>query len=165
MGNDSSLEKAGRGDMYKKILAPLDGSKFSECSLDHVTAVAKGCQVPDVVLLHVLESYERYAGYTGISQEALGEIRKEFQAQTEDHMAKVADKLKKKGVNAKTAIVEGKPADEILNYAEKNHVDLIIMSTHGNSGFTRWAFGSVADKVIRHSPVPVLVISPPGCRK
>jgi nucleotide-binding universal stress UspA family protein len=151
--------------MYKKILAPLDGSEFSECSLDHVTAVAKGCQVPNVILLHVVEPQDRYAGYAGISKEMLGEIQKELRTNTEDYLAKVADKLKKKGVNTKTAVVEGKPSDEILNYADKNRADLIIMSTHGSSGLTRWAFGSVADKVIRHSPVPVLVIAPPGCRR
>jgi nucleotide-binding universal stress UspA family protein len=151
--------------MYKNILAPLDGSEFSECSLDHVTAVAKGCQVPNVVLLHVLEPHDRYAGYTGISTEMLEDIRKEIQTQTKDYLAKVADKLKKKGLNVKTAIVEGKPSEEILNYAQRNQVDLIIMSTHGSSGLSRWAFGSVADKVTRHSLVPVMVIAPTGCRK
>jgi len=152
--------------MYKKILAPLDGSKLSECSLDHVTAIAKGCAVPSVVLLHVVEPPEGYAAeYTRISAEAIDKVKKEFQAKTENRLAKVADKLKKNGVNVSTVTVEGKPSDEILNYADKNQVDLIIMSTHGSSGLTRWAFGSVSDKVIRHSPVPVLVVAPPGCRK
>jgi nucleotide-binding universal stress UspA family protein len=151
--------------MYKKIVAPLDGSKFSECSLDHVTAIAKGCQVNDVVLLHVVEPSTRYTGYTGVSQETLDEIWKQFRAQTKEYLGKVADSLKKKGINARPVIVEGKPADEILNYADKEKADLIIMSTHGNSGLTRWAFGSVADRVVRHSPVPVLVIAPAGCRQ
>jgi len=151
--------------MYKKILAPLDGSEFSECSLDHVTAVAKGSDVPSVILLRVLETYHKQAGYTGLSEETIREVRKEIRAESEDYLAKVADNLKKKGITATTAVVEGKPSEEILNYATKNKVDLIIMSTHGSSGLTRWAFGSVADRVIRHSAVPVLVIAPPGCRR
>jgi nucleotide-binding universal stress UspA family protein len=152
--------------MYKKILAPLDGSGFSECILDHVTAIAKGCAVPSVVLLHVVEPVEGYAAeYTRISAEAIDEMKKKFQAKTEAHLAKVADRLKKSGINVSTVTVEGKPSDEILDYADKNQVDLIIMSTHGSSGLTRWAFGSVADKVIRHSMMPVLVVAPPGCRK
>jgi nucleotide-binding universal stress UspA family protein len=152
--------------MYKKILAPLDGSELSECSLEHVTAIAKGCAVPSVVLLYIVEPVEGYAvEYTRISAEAIDAMKKEFRAKTEKHLAKMANKLKKNGVNVSTVTVEGKPSDEILNYADKNQVDLIIMSTHGSSGLTRWAFGSVADKVIRHSPVPVLVIAPPGCRK
>jgi nucleotide-binding universal stress UspA family protein len=153
------------GNMYKNILAPLDGSELSECSLKHVTAIAKGCAVAGVVLLHIIEPLNKYMTYGGIGQEALGEIRKESRTKAKRYMAKAADKLKKNGINAKTVIIEGMPSDEILNYTEKNQVDLIIMSTHGSSGLTRWAFGSVADKVIRHSPVPVLVIAPPGCRK
>jgi nucleotide-binding universal stress UspA family protein len=53
---------------------------------------------------------------------------------------------------------------KILSYAEKNHVDLIVMSTHGRSGLSHFLFGSVAEKVSRHSRVPVLLISPEGCR-
>jgi len=152
--------------MYKKILAPLDGSEFSECSLDHVTAIAKGCAVPSVVLLYVVEPPGEYAiEYTRIVSEAIDEVKKKFRAQTKNRLAKIADRLKKNGINASTVTVEGKPSDEILNYADKNRVDLIILSTHGSSGLTRWAFGSVADKVIRHSTVPVLAIAPPGCRR
>jgi nucleotide-binding universal stress UspA family protein len=157
--------KRQEGDMYQKIVAPLDGSELSECSLEHVVALAQGCQIPSVVLLTVVEPANRYASYTGLAQETLEGLRNEFWAQTKEHLDKVADSLKKKGVNASTVIVEGKPAEEILDYAEKEKADLIIMSTHSSSGFSRWAFGSVADRVVRHSPVPVLVIAPAGCRK
>ena len=150
--------------MYKKILAPLDGSELSECSLEHVTAVAKGCAVPDVVLLHIIEP-PTYTAYAVISQEILSDILRKSKTKFKRYMAKAVDKLKKNGINAKTVIIEGMPSDEILNYADKNQIDLIIMSTKGSSGLTRWAFGSVTDKVMRNSPVPVLVIAPPGCRK
>jgi nucleotide-binding universal stress UspA family protein len=93
-----AILKRQEGYMYKNILAPLDGSELSECSLDHVTAIAKGCQVPNVVLLHVLEPHDRYAGYTGISTEMLEDIRKQFQTQNKEYLDKVADKLKKKRV-------------------------------------------------------------------
>jgi nucleotide-binding universal stress UspA family protein len=151
--------------MYKKIVAPLDGSEFAECSLEHVATLAQGCQIPSVVLLTVVEPSIKETGYSGISQETFDEIRKQFLAKNKEYLDKVANKLKKKGINASPVIVEGKPAEEILNYAEKNQADLIVMSTHGSSGFSRWAFGSVADRVVRHSPVPVLVIAPAGCRK
>jgi nucleotide-binding universal stress UspA family protein len=150
--------------MYQKILATLDGSEFSECSLEHVAALAHGCQIPSVVLLTVVEPAIKQPYYSGVSQEMLDGIRKEFLAQNKEYLNKVAEKLKKEGINASPVIVEGKPAEEILNYAEKEKADLIVMSTHGSSGLSRWAFGSVADKVIRHSPVPVLVVAPAGCR-
>ena len=73
-------------------------------------------------------------------------------------------KLKSEGINVETLIIHGKPADEILHYVEKNGVDLVIMSTHGRSGVVRWTLGSVAEKVLRHSPTAVMTIAPPACR-
>ena len=76
----------------------------------------------------------------------------------------MADDLNKDGVAAETAVVSGKPAEAILDYAKQNQVELIIMSTHGRSGVGRWAFGSVADRILRYSVAPVLLIPPAGCR-
>ncbi len=74
------------------------------------------------------------------------------------------DRLKKEGISTQGVVVWGRPADEILKYINENKTDLVIMSTHGRSGIPRWAFGSVADKVIRHSTAPVLIIPPHGFR-
>ena len=71
---------------------------------------------------------------------------------------------KKEGVGTRTIVVDGNPAEEIMNYAERNGIDLIVISSHGRSGASRWLFGSVAEKVSRHSTIPVLLISAPGCR-
>ena len=79
-------------------------------------------------------------------------------------MSQQAEKLKSQGLTARTAVVSGNPSEEILDFAGKNQVDLIIMSTHGRSGVSRWVMGSVTDRVLRHSMVPVLAVSPPGCR-
>ena len=67
-------------------------------------------------------------------------------------------------MTVKVEVIEGRIAEAILDYVEKNQVELVIISTHGRSGISRWTFGSVADKVVRHSPVPILVIAPAGCR-
>ena len=72
-------------------------------------------------------------------------------------------RLIKKGVNAKTEVLLGKPAEAITSYAEKNGIDLIIMSSHGRSGISRWASGSVAERVFRSACVPVLMVRAPGC--
>jgi len=153
--------------MYRKILAPLDGSEFSECTLGHLRAVAKGCQNPEVVLLYVVEPYhkgEMHYRHVGLTEEELhqGEVKEE--AYGKDYLTKVAEKMKQDGLIVKTAVVHGMPAEEIVSYAEKNGVDLIIMSTHGRSGITRWALGSVADRVLRHSSTPVLMAAPRSCR-
>ena len=147
--------------MYQKILAPLDGSEFSECALGHVRAVATGCQVPEVVLLRVIEPIRQAFS---LSEDLLREIKAEAQASSEEYVAKVAADLKKVNIAAKTVVMSGDPAETILDYAKQNQVDLIIMSTHGRSGVSRWAFGSVADRVLRHSTTAVLTVAPRGCR-
>ena len=145
--------------MYQKILAPLDGSELSESILRHVKTVATGCQVPEVVLLTVIQPPQQVYE---VSADLLRAADERMQAETEDYLSKVADSLKEEGIATQTATIHGTPADEILDYAKKNQVDLIIMSTHGRSGVSRWVFGSVADGVLRHSAVPVLIAPPPS---
>ena len=152
--------------MYKKILAPLDGSEFSECSLAHIRAIATGCNVPEVVLLRVVEPLSRQAStvYAVMGEDSIAKIERRDQAEVESYLSQMADKLKREGIAVQTVVAHGVSADEILNYAQNNQVDLIIMSTHGRSGISRWAFGSVTDKVLRHSTAAVLTTSPVGCR-
>lgn len=149
--------------MYRKILVPLDGSELSESILSHVANVSLGCKVPNVTLLRVREAMDkdvRKALDADIAEKLDGVNRQEVL----DYLKQVAATLKEKGVTAKTAVVAGEPAEEILKYATANKTDLIIMSTHGRTGLSRWAFGSVADKILHHSNVPVLIGPPPGVR-
>lgn len=150
--------------MYKKILAPLDGSELSECGLSHVKAIAGGCSVPEVVLLMVYEPLPRsqLAAYT--PSDFFEKAAKDAHDYAVEYMGKKASELKASGINVVIATDEGNPAEQILEYAKQKGVDLIIMSTHGRSGVARWAMGSVADKVIRHSTVPVLTVVPGACR-
>lgn len=149
--------------MYKKILSPVDGSELAECSLEHVREIATGCHVPEVVLLMVIEPFPPTPG---ISKDWRLKLEKEAQAEAEDYLTKLADRLNlgSEDIAVQTTVVHGKPAGNILKYASGNNVDLIIMSTHGESGVLHWVFGSVAEKVLRHSPVPVLIVSPLASR-
>jgi nucleotide-binding universal stress UspA family protein len=153
-------------EMYKKILAPLDGSELSECSLEHVRAIATGCNVPEVILLRVVEplSSSTIAALAEAGGKIITEVENDAKAEAKDYISRMVQKLNKEGMAVTGDIVYGGAAEEILDYTKKNQIDLIIMSTHGRSGVSRWAFGSVADKVMRHSTVPVLIASPPGCR-
>jgi nucleotide-binding universal stress UspA family protein len=151
--------------MYTKILVPLDGSELAECSLEHLKQVAVVGGVSEVTLLRVIEPVSSNeaaawssAGYT------VTEIHKKQIASAQEGLNLAAGKLVALGISAQAVVLEGRAAETILDYAEKNNIELILMSTHGRSGISRWTFGSVADKVVRHSPVPVLVVSPPGCR-
>ena len=118
--------------MYQKILAPLDGSRFSEHSLKHIRAIATGCQVPEVVLLRVVKPVSTLSCASFLEAGAADpdKMEKQRQVEAELYLSQVADNLRKEGIVTQTAVVRGMPADEILNYANEKQVNLIIMSTH-----------------------------------
>jgi nucleotide-binding universal stress UspA family protein len=144
--------------MYSKILVPLDGSKTAECTFGHVINIARGCSVPEVHLLFVVDSLP-----DGLYQSRQEDLDK-LVFWGKQYLAEVVKRMADDGVNAKSVLIDGKPADTILEYAVKNGIDLIIMSTHGRSGPSRWAFGSVTNKIVHSSKPPVLVVTPEGCR-
>jgi nucleotide-binding universal stress UspA family protein len=150
--------------MYRKILVPLDGSKLAECALEHVRAIAKGCGAQEVVLIRAINPipYWVYGDYANSS--LINEVEKEQESFAEEYLDNVLKELTKDGIAARKIVLKGEPAQNILDYAEKNSVDLIIMTTHGRSGPARWTMGSVAERVTQYSKVPVLVIAPAGCR-
>ena len=151
--------------MYQKILAPLDGSDLAECVVEHIIAIAVGCHVPTVVLLRVIEPIGP-PGYLPreAAETAYRDAKETAEIEAKNYLDHMAERLTKEGVAVETDIVDGLPADEILKYAETEQVDLIAMSTHGRSGVSRWLSGSVAEKVLSHSFIPVLVVVPRSCR-
>ena len=151
--------------MYNKILVPLDGSDLSECSLPHVQEIALGCKTAKVILLRVIEPF--YLSGTVLAE--LGDtevksLRDKSRTFAVKYLEDTAKKLENAGIKVETAIIEGNAANAILDYASKQKVDLLIMSTHGSSGVVRFMVGSVADKIIRHSSAPVLLVAPTSCR-
>ncbi len=151
--------------MYQKVLVPLDGSKLAECVVEHVKSIATGCQVPTVVLLQVVEPIG-LRGYLprGVAEDTYRDAKETAEIQAKNYLNEMAERLKAEGIAVETDIADGLPADEILSYAEEKGVDLIVMSTHGRTGVSRWFSGSVVEKVVSQSLIPVLVVTPPGCR-
>jgi nucleotide-binding universal stress UspA family protein len=167
--------------MYKKILVPLDGSKLAECALPHVEELAKGCEAEEVILVSVTEHVQGYRALEGADQPAAGPMggwwepsqplgqrlvpeafgKKEKQAQR--YLDRIAKTMSAKGINVSTEVLLWKPAEAIVGYAKQSGCDLIVMASHGRSGLSRWAYGSVADKVLRGSCIPVLMVKAPGC--
>jgi nucleotide-binding universal stress UspA family protein len=160
--------------MYNKVLAPLDGSKLSECILDHVKEIATGCHISKIVLLTVLEPVDISGDWWANRQqiEAMSAEMQKRESQIEEnannYLAGMSEKIRREGIEVEAVTVKEQSlheeAEVILDYADKNNIDLIIMSTHGRSGPARWAMGSVTETVVRHSKFPVLTVSPPGCR-
>lgn len=167
--------------MYKRILVPLDGSKLAECALPHAEELAKGCDAEEVILISITEQVrgqtralkgdDPYPGYDPGIHSAVPSItvsfgnkdvgKKDIQAQR--YLDRVAKRLEAKGIKVRTEVLFWPPAEAIAAYAERNDANIIVMSSHGRSGPSRWAHGSVADRVFRGSPVPVLMVRAPGC--
>ncbi len=151
--------------MYSKVLLPLDGSELAECSLVHAKQVAAKDGITEVILFRVVEPVGSYEASALVQAGFLiPEVEKRKLADAKKYLSLAAEKLNQGGLLTREEVVQGRAAESILDYAEKNKVDLIIISTHGRSGISRWAFGSVADRVVRHSNIPVLVITPTECR-
>jgi len=142
-----------------KLLLPLDGSKQSELAVPYLEDLASRLKA-EVVLLHVVApTYFAYSipGET-IEMPFTPEDMERFRTKSEHYLETVAEALRKKGITATTDVAIGTAADEIIRLSDDIPVDLVVMSTHGRSGISRWAFGSVADKVIHAANAPVLLV-------
>ncbi len=144
--------------MYKKILVPLDGSDLAEKVLPHVLALAKASGA-EVTLATVVEFS---MGIVGAKLEAFPQAALEqkaaLRAEATVYLEKVQRDLKDQGVVATVAALEGDVASQIIAYAEQKGFDLIAMATHGRSGIDRFVMGSIAEKVVRSTVKPVLLI-------
>jgi len=88
----------------------------------------------------------------------LARIKEQTREWAGEYLERLAGDARKQGVAARKATVEGRPNAAILQFAEANRVDLIVICTRGRSGFSRWLMGSVADRVVRGATVPVLLV-------
>jgi len=154
--------------MYKKIMVPLDGSDLAENVLPHVKAIASGSQVEQVVLVRVVDPLGypimvRAHGEFGIPEKNGKQIQQERRKDAETYLQEMEKQVKAEGLKVGSAVLEGEIAETLIQYATKNAVDLIVMSTHGRSGISRWLLGSIAGRMVSHSCVPVLMVRAPGC--
>lgn len=137
--------------MLKKILVPLDGSDLANKILPLVADLAQKYDA-EVHLVHVY-----YVELGEPVPETIKEAISREKSQCELFLGRAAEELKKQGVSkVQIVCLEGSPAREIVAYARNQGMDLIAMSTHGR-GEVAWVLGSVAEKVVTHSPVPVLL--------
>jgi len=152
--------------MYRKILVPLDGSKLAECVLPHVETLAKGCQVNEVEYVRVFEPFHMpAAGEFVLSEKEIARLDAENKGEAEKYIGAIAANSQKAGVKATGKVLtrSSNIAEDLATYASKTGADLIVIATHGRSGPSRWVWGSVADRILRSSCVPVLMVRAPGC--
>lgn len=143
--------------MYKKILVPLDGSELAEAVLPHAEALAKS-EGAEIVILRVAVTPD--SRMFSRNPALATNIVKEVEEETEEYIKAEVSKLRDEGVKVSGLTRDGYVPDMILSVADETHADVIAMSTHGRSGITRWLMGSVADRVVQHSHIPVMLIHP-----
>ncbi|MBL7167031.1 MAG: universal stress protein [Dehalococcoidales bacterium] len=140
--------------MSKSILVPLDGSELAEIALDYVMDIVSDSGL-SVVLLHVYSPSERdFATMRhGYLERVAEKVRLQLQDREESTGVPLTDR-----VEVQPVLSMGHAAEEILRHAQQHDAEFIVMATHGLSGIRRWAIGSVADKVVRASSKPVLLV-------
>lgn len=144
--------------MFTNIVVPLDGSELAETALPHVTALASALDAEVVVLQAFPGVTETMSGTFVATDIARAAVREDHERATK-YLEGVASRLRQEGIRVRVLVVEGPAASSIINNAGES--SLIAMTTHGRSGLKRTLMGSVADEIIRHSKVPVLILRPP----
>lgn len=148
--------------LFHNILVPLDGSELAEKALGPAiqlaSAMAQQAEAGDtrvkLTLLRVSAPLTLMAADPILFDEMIRMSIDEAQA----YLKATAQTISEESIVVETKVVSGSPADAIVYYVEENGVDLVIMSSHGRTGSSRWVYGSVAEKVMHHAPCATAII-------
>ena len=143
--------------MFKRILLTLDGSVMAEQALPVAINQAK-CFQSEIFLLRVINPLTKSYPPGKATLSTFQHAEKQLAMIASDYLEKISSDIQEDDFSVKIATRIGVPYQEIIKFSQENDVDLIIMCTRGESGFTRWLVGSITDHVIRGSRIPVLVI-------
>jgi len=152
--------------MFERILVPLDGSKVGEAGIpvleQLIDKLAPATKV-EITLMGVITLLRHWVvvGEASAPVSYTDDELKVIKERVSANLAAVAEQIKRPNVTIKSIVSAGNAADEILKAAEETKTDLLVMSTHGRSGLRRMAFGSVTDKVLHGTRIPVLMVRAP----
>ena len=148
----------------KLILAPI---YFSDPSRDAVETAADMASRygAELLLVHVVAALPKLPPYVSLFKE--GEYERRLHVDAERRLGALSVELKQKGLSVRSEVgIANDVGMELLRIAEHNHAELIVIATHGVTGWNNFVFGSVAEKVVRQANVPVLVLRfPPGSKR
>lgn len=143
----------------ERILVPLDGSALSELALDMATTLVERFE-SQLILLYVVELPALALPAINMPEPPSWavEVREQADREAQNYLQTQKQNLEQQGYRVEILVREMSPAERIVEVAATENIDLVVMSTHGQGGLTRWALGSVADRVVQHSPCPVLLV-------
>ncbi|MBX3014624.1 MAG: universal stress protein [Caldilineaceae bacterium] len=143
---------------FRQILVPLDGSPLAESALEEAEALAQQTGAA-LWLVRVVEPLSQWQQLLlteqGYSEAALEQER---QAEAQRYLAQVRARLQAAQIEHRTQIYRGGAAEAIFTMLDQEAIDLVVMSTHGLSGYSRWVYGSIASKVLHNGPCPLLLL-------
>jgi nucleotide-binding universal stress UspA family protein len=147
--------------MLSQVLVSLDGSELAERAIKYAQQIV--APAGEIILLSVVDipDFPIYTVYpmTVVSPEPdYSTVVTDLLANSKEYLEGLANNLRLQGLRVKTIVKSGEPATCIIEVAEELKVDMIVMSTHGRSGFSKWLFGSVTQKVLSALPCPVTVV-------
>ena len=140
--------------MYDRMIVPLDGSQLAEQVLPYVHVVGKGLKCP-ITLVRV---YDVPAMLEGVSGSTIDRVADELRADAGRYLERIKNSLSDVGTEVSVVGKQGDAASVIIEEAEKGSSTIVMISSHGRSGITRWAMGSVAEKVLQATNNPLLII-------
>jgi nucleotide-binding universal stress UspA family protein len=139
--------------MFKRVLLPLDGSKLAECVLPHLFAIARIFS-PEVHVMRVLEPYSSSSCFQKIDP-VDWQICK---AEAESYLSVIAARLQEAGIQVSTQLYEGRPGEQVVETARTWDADLILLSSHGQSGLSRWNLSGTALRVVMRANRSLMII-------
>lgn len=145
--------------MFKHLLVPLDGSELAEQAVAAAVELAHHFH-SQITLLRVTNApYLLTQSHNSSFAELITSLEEAEWQETADYLRRQQEQLQEQGVECQYVVATGEPVAEIiLQKVSQLQADAIVMGTHGRSGLRRWVYGSVADRVLRHADVPVLLI-------
>jgi nucleotide-binding universal stress UspA family protein len=141
----------------KTVLVPTDFSEASGSALTYGKAMA-GAFGASLHLVHVMEDLMAHAWAAEVYVASMPQLRDEIEKESRQRLATVFTDEERRQYRVVTALLAGNPFLEIIRYAKAHDVDLIVMGTHGRGAIAHMLLGSVAEKVVRKSPCPVLTV-------
>ena len=145
-------------ETIKQILVPVDFSAHSDRAVRYATTLAKGLGA-HVTLLHVVEDpFVTGAWQSEAFVPNIPELLNELVKAADARMAEIKTRLLAQGLVAETAVITGQPAREIVAHATADGFDLIVMGTHGRTGFSHAFMGSIAERVVQKAVCAVLTV-------
>lgn len=148
--------------IYEHILVPLDGSELAETAIAHAETLARGCGAQSITLLAVAgrsNGHRKVVDASGETDEpAVPGSASWKERDASSYITRMAFRLSERGLPITYKLVIGDPAQAIIHHAEHSPCEIIVMTGRARSGPGRLTLGSVADKVIRASTVPVLIV-------